>query len=523
MKNLESLLKCNVKAELAKRNLLDFVQYMKPNYQANWHHILLCEYLEKFINGEINRLMVFMPPQHGKSELVSRNLPAYILGKNPKAKIVLTSYSAYLSSSFNRECQRTMDSQAYKDVFPETFLNKSNVVTVTGNWLRNSEIFETVGHGGFLKSVGVGGSLTGTPADYAIIDDPIKDSIEAMSPTYQYRNWNWYNDVLYTRIHNNSRILITQTRWDINDLSGKLLKQMENEDSERWVVLSLPAIKIDENDFNDPRQIGEPLWGERHSLDKLNQVRMQSIRTFESLYQQNPQPTQSGGEFYKGFRIDNNTGIYHYNPNLALHITFDYNVNPYMTCCIWQIDGKKAYQIDEITLSSPRNTTKAVCSEFRRKYQNHLSGLFIYGDPSGAKEDTRSEKGFNDFVIIRNELKDYKPTLRVDKKAPPVVMRGNFINTVFENGYYGMNLNIGSNCKKTIDDYLYLKEDSDGTKLKEKMKDVATGVTCEKYGHCSDANDYFICTAFASEFARYQRGGSDLNISLGKNTSKNTY
>ena len=295
MTNYEHLLKSNPRAELAKRHLLDFVMYNKEGYQANWHHVLLCKYLDDFVAGKIKRLMVFMPPQHGKSELVSRNLPAFILGKIPRAKIVLASYSSDLSSSFNRDCQRIMDSETYRHVFPDTKLNSSNIVTVAkGNWLRNSDIFETVGYGGFLKTTGVGGSLTGTPADIAIIDDPVKDSIEAMSATFQYRNWNWYNDVLYTRIHNDSRILITQTRWDVNDLSGKLLERMEN-GGEQWTILCLPAVKVND-DPKDPRKIGEALWESRHSIDKLMQVRSQSIRTYESLYQQNPQLTQAGGE-----------------------------------------------------------------------------------------------------------------------------------------------------------------------------------------------------------------------------------
>ena len=160
----ENLLKSNPRAELARRNLLDFVVYNKPDYQVNWHHKLLCHYLDRFVRGEITRLMVFMPPQHGKSELVSRQLPAFILGRQPKTKIVLASYSADLASSFNRDCQRIMDGDAYRDVFPDTQLNSSNVVTIAkGNWLRNSDIFEVVGHGGFLKTTGVGGSLTGTP------------------------------------------------------------------------------------------------------------------------------------------------------------------------------------------------------------------------------------------------------------------------------------------------------------------------------------------------------------------------
>ena len=523
MMNYEQLLNCNVKAELARRNYLDFVKYVKTDYDANWHHVLLCHYLDKFVRGEIKRLMVFMPPQHGKSELVSRNLPAYILGLNPKSKVVLASYSSDLSSTFNRDCQRIIDSEEYRDVFPNTKLNNTNVVSVSKSWLRNSEKFEIVNYGGFLKTTGVGGSLTGTPADFAIIDDPVKDSVEAMSGTYQYRNWNWYNDVLYTRIHNNTGILITQTRWDVNDLSGLLLKKMEDGSGERWTILCLPAIKLNNDNLEDPREIGEALWENRHDLNKLNMVRSQSIRTFQSLYQQDPKPTMAGGEFYKQFTITGQVKELKYNPDLPLHFTFDFNVNPYMTCCIWQVIGRKAKQIAEICTKSPSNTSKGICNEIKRLYQSHSSGCFIYGDPAGQHEDTRTEKGANDYTIIRKELEVFKPNMRVQSKAPSVVMRANFINTIFQNGYSGIEIEIDNKCENTLNDYLYLKEDSDGTKKKERGKDPSTGISFEKYGHTSDANDYFICTIFANEYAEYQRGGRIANPIIGKNISSNAY
>lgn len=468
--------------------------------------------------------MVFMPPQHGKSELVSRQLPAYILGKDPKAKIIVASYSASLSSSFNRDCQRIIDSPAYAQVFPDTKLSSSNVVTMAGNWLRNSEIFEVVGQGGFLKSVGVGGSLTGTPADYAIIDDPVKDSIEAMSPTYQQRNWDWYNDVFYTRIHNDTRILITQTRWDVNDLSGKLLDRMEESGGEQWTVLCIPAVKIADGDPEDPRNMGDALWPARHSLEKLHQIRNQSIRTFEALYQQNPKPTQAGGEFYKEFRPERHIQKLSYNPAIALHISFDFNVNPYMTCTIWQLNGKQAHQIDEICLKAPRNTTTAICREFIRKYPGHGSGLFVYGDPNGKREDTRNEAGYNDYTIIQRELLKYKPSLRVLDKAPSVVMRANFINTILATGFMGIEIAIDQKCNISIEDFTYLKEDSDGTKFKQKAKDAGTGAGYEKYGHTSDSADYFLAMAFMNEFVQYQKGGLGGKTSYGKNApNKNAY
>ncbi len=245
--------------------------------------------------------------------------------------------------------------------------------------------------------------------------------------------------------------------------------------------------------------------------------------------------SQSGGEFYKCFNrtkhvrdlrllAEFNDGDRAYNKDLALHATFDFNVSPYMTCCIWQIIDKKAYQIDEICLPNPGNTTPAVCKEFIRRYQGHKAGLFIYGDPSGKQEDTRQEKGQNDFTLILSSLAQFKPGLRVLPAAPPVVMRGNFINTIFEKGYEGIEIIIHEKCAQSIADYNYLKEASDGTKLKEKVKNPDTGVTYEKYGHTSDAGDYFLCVAFAHEFAKYQVGGSTGKTTYGKNTpAKHAY
>lgn len=251
---------------------------------------------------------------------------------------------------------------------------------------------------------------------------------------------------------------------------------------------------------------------------------------------------RTGGEFYKLFNHETAVRPLRYDPKKALHLAWDFNVNPYMTCCIWQIDIKwakrggeyvkitDAYQIGEICLKSPRNTTKAVCYEFKRLYPGHASGVYIYGDPSGDKEDTRSEKGHNDYTIIRQELSVYKPSIKVQKVAPSVVMRGNFINTVFYAGYNGLNFYLNNEdssgamkCTNSINDYLYLKEDSDGTKKKEKVRDPITQVTYEKYGHTSDANDYFICTAFAEQYVEYQRGGMAFPVSLGRNVTRHGY
>jgi hypothetical protein len=215
---------------------------------------------------------------------------------------------------------------------------------------------------------------------------------------------------------------------------------------------------------------------------------------------------KGGGEFYKGFDRNKHTGKCSYDASLPLHISFDFNVSPYITLCVWQIAGKHAQQIDEICLASPRNNTMALCREFKRKYPHHEAGLFVYGDPAGKHQDTRNQKGYNDYTIIASELKDYKPTLRIAPKAPAVVMRGNFINAILEQNFAGIQLTIGEHCKNTIADYIYIKEASDGTKHKEKTQE--NGISYEKFGHCSDANDYFLCEAFKNEFNRYLRGDS---------------
>jgi hypothetical protein len=245
--------------------------------------------------------------------------------------------------------------------------------------------------------------------------------------------------------------------------------------------------------------------------------------------------SKSGGEFYKCFSRQKNVlpnnivngKLELYDCELPLHISFDFNTKPYMTCTVWQIKNlTKAYQIDEICLESPRNNTESTCREFARRYSDHRNGLFIYGDPAGKHEDTRTEKGVNDFTIILRELSVFRPSKRVAEKAPSVKMRGNFINTIFEKGYEGIEIFIGENCKKSIADYVYLKESSEGDKLKEKDSDeLNKKITFEKYGHTSDSGDYFICFAFARQYAKYQSFTNDtFKISTGKpSAGKNHY
>lgn len=214
---------------------------------------------------------------------------------------------------------------------------------------------------------------------------------------------------------------------------------------------------------------------------------------------------QLGGRFYKDFDIGKNTFNYKYRPELPLHISFDFNVNPFMSCSIWQIENKSAYLIDEIATKDPDNTIKGICREFTRRYNNHQGGLFVYGDPSGKKEDVGQEKGYNYFKQIEAELLKFNPTFRVAAMAPPVVIRGQFINTIFQSRFDDVAIYLHENTTFLKDDLLYGLQDSDGTKHKQKVKGE-NGVSYEKYHHFSDGMDYFICMAFKESFQKYQTG-----------------
>jgi hypothetical protein len=283
--------KIAIQAAIQKANdsFLHFVLWTKPDYSPQWFHKYLAQKLQDFERGKIKKMMVFMPPQHGKSEMTTRRFPAYLLGKDPKRKIALGTYSATLAQSFNRDIQRVIDDSVYSQIFPETLLNESNVVTdAKKGYVRNSEMFETVGHRGFVKTVGRGGSLTGTPVDIGIIDDPLKDRAEAMSHTIRDGLWSWFTDVFETRLHNDSQILIILTRWHEDDLAGRILQR----DPHEWEVVTFEALKTENYNPHDPRIVGEALWENKHSRVRLEKVRDSNPFTFNSLYQQNPQPNR---------------------------------------------------------------------------------------------------------------------------------------------------------------------------------------------------------------------------------------
>lgn len=238
-------------------------------------------------------------PTHN-SEGSSRKLPAFMLGLNPDKKICIGSYAATIARDFNRDVQRIIDTPSYRELFPETFLNGSNVVTMANTYLRNSDVIEMVGRKGSLRVVGRGGSLTSKTVDVSILDDVYKDYAEGNSPIVRNAAWKWYTTVVRTRLHNDSQELIVFTRWHDDDLIGRIEKSGEtvieikswddvkNIPAGAWVRINFEGLKTGEPTEVDPREPGAALWDRRHSRAKLEGQRALDPVQFQCLYQGNP-------------------------------------------------------------------------------------------------------------------------------------------------------------------------------------------------------------------------------------------
>ena len=333
MKYLKDLKLKDIDIELGRRSFIDFITYTMPDFEVNPHHLKIAEYVEAFINRDIKNLIISCPPRHGKSEMVSRRLPAYLFGKNPNNKIISASYSADLSSRMNRDVQRIIDSDRYRDLFSNTNLNSKTVrIGAANNYVRNSDMFEIVGKQGVYRSTGVGGGITGMGCDFAIIDDPIKDHEEANSPRIRQKIWDWYVSTLLTRVEGNGGVLVCQTRWHLDDLVGRL------EDDKSFEVLNLKAIDID----------GNALWPSRYDIEFLNERKKQlGTQTFESLYQQSP--IIDGGNIIKSDWINESTVWPNCNEYIqSWDLAFKGKSNSdYTVGQVWGRSGMNFYLIDQ--------------------------------------------------------------------------------------------------------------------------------------------------------------------------------
>lgn len=263
-----------VRAAKARRSLLSFTEYTLPQYQRAAHHELIAEKLEAVERGEIDRLMIFMPPRHGKSELASKRFPSWCLGRNPKRQIIAASYNSDLASDFGRNVRNIIAEPEFSQVFAGVTLAPDSQAANRMN----------TNHGGTYVAAGVGTAVTGRGADIALIDDPFKDREEADSERRRETVWDWYRSTLYTRLMPGGAIVLIQTRWHEDDLAGRLLEQ----EADQWDVLELPALHPERG----------ALWPEWYDEAALNRIKDTiGPREWSALYQQSPQPDE--GTFFQ--------------------------------------------------------------------------------------------------------------------------------------------------------------------------------------------------------------------------------
>lgn len=295
----------------ARKRLTNFAKYVKGDLSFAPFHEVYYTLLDLFAHGVIKKMIVQVPAQHGKSEGSSRLLPSFMLGLDPDLKICIGSYAATIAQDFNRDVQKIIDAPEYHDIFPDTFLNGSNVVTMANTALKNSTVIEMVGHKGSLRVVGRGGSLTSKTVDIMIMDDIYKDYQEANSPIVREAAWKWYTTVVKTRLHNNSQELIVFTRWHEDDLIGRIERSEEvvnftswedlkHLDNSKWLRINFEALKTTPPNDIDPREVGEALWEERHSRKRLEAMRSLDPVQFECLQQGNPSSAE--GRLYTTFK-----------------------------------------------------------------------------------------------------------------------------------------------------------------------------------------------------------------------------
>lgn len=274
--------------ELCRRNLLPLVERFAPDYEAGWVHKDICARLEAFSlaveRKESPRLMIFLPPRSGKSEIASRNFPAWHLGRNPTHEIIEVSYSASLALDFSRDVRARLRDPLYKEIFEDCALDPDT--QALEHWM-------TTAGGGYVAA-GVSGPLTGRGMHIGIIDDPVKNSEEAESQKVREAQKDWYASTFYTRLAPGGGVLLIMTRWHHDDLAGWLLREQKT-GGDKYDVVLYPAIAEQDEVF---RKKGDVLHPERFDLKMMNRIKgTVGPRVWQSLYQQ--QPTSDDGDYFR--------------------------------------------------------------------------------------------------------------------------------------------------------------------------------------------------------------------------------
>ena len=263
--------------ELSQQKFIKFVQKVWPTFISGRHHKIMAAAFERVAEGKLKRLIINMPPRHTKSEFASYLLPAWFLGRSPHKKVIQTSHTAELAVGFGRKVRNLVDSDVYKEIFPDLSLQADS--KAAGRW--------NTSRGGDYFAIGVGGAVTGKGADILIIDDPHSEqeaALAAINPEVYDKVYEWYTSGPRQRLQPGGAIIIVMTRWAQRDLTGQVLKASAQRGGDEWEVIEFPAIMPS----------GAPLWPEFWSLEELEALREELPNAkWQAQYQQNPVGNES--------------------------------------------------------------------------------------------------------------------------------------------------------------------------------------------------------------------------------------
>jgi predicted phage terminase large subunit-like protein len=377
--------------EIARRSYADYVEYV---HEGRWipskHLLFICESIEKVLSGEIKRLIISLPPQHGKSQTITETLPSYYLGKNPTKRVIEASYGDDLARRFGRRNKQKIEQFGY-DLFNIQLSKTSSSDTE----------FEIEGFKGSMISRGIMSGITGQPADLIIIDDPIKNKLEANSQTYRDRLWEEWLNSLNTRLSANGAVILIQTRWHEDDLAGRLLTY----EKDKWTYINIPC-EAEEDDILG-REIGQALFPEIGKDDewlkefKKSYTSQEGSMTWNALFQ--GRPTAQEGNLIKRSWFRYYTEM----PNVAHKVlsvdaTFkDGDNNDFVAIQVWGKVNEDYYLIDRIKEHMDFPTTLQAVKNIQAKH--HCNSILIEDKANGSAIISMLQKQMAGVIPINPE------------------------------------------------------------------------------------------------------------------------
>lgn len=376
-------------AELMMPDVQDPDDPNKSRYEVKAVHRALADALHKVEKAEIKKLIICMPPRTGKSEMASKQFPAWFVGRDPYRHVMIAGYNESFGRDFGKAVRGTMNSPVYQRVFPHVRLKKGSQAV---------DRIETE-QGGVLAFVGRGGTITGRGADLFIVDDPLKGRKEADSPTMRNDVWNWFtNDVLSRAMSDQARVLVIMTRWHEDDIVGRLTDPnnpfWSAEEAAEWKIINIPAVCETDDPSEDAlgRQKDEVIWPERFNLKFLLGFKRRDPRGFMANYQQRPTPMD--GELFKADMIATYSSIDEIPKKLRIYAASDHAVkekqnNDYTVMVVVGVDERDViWVLDVVWKRMKSDDTVEEMLKLMQKYRDQKRGIITWYMEKNVIEDT---------------------------------------------------------------------------------------------------------------------------------------